>query len=149
MPGNEASQNHRLKDPRNSRWLHRRQAQVPVGNNSSHPYIALSWSHVKCSAANNGLEYTVCTCTVLILTSFWQEHVEYVVERLNHEGRGIVEFLDYLTYVPLFVEIHDSIYGNPLDFTRTKWSQSTSHIVTPIIFCCVCVFVHLVMWHVQ
>ena len=49
-----------------------------------------------------------------------QEHVEYVVGRLNHEGRGIVEFLDYLTYVPLFVEIHDSISGNPLDFSRTK-----------------------------
>lgn len=48
------------------------------------------------------------------------EHVDFVVERLNHEGRGIVEFLDYLTYVPLFVEIHDSIYGNPLDFSRTK-----------------------------
>ena len=48
------------------------------------------------------------------------EHVEFVVDRLNHEGKGLVEFLDYLTYVPLFVEIHDSIYGNPLDFTRTK-----------------------------
>ena len=49
-----------------------------------------------------------------------QEHVEYVVDRLNHEDRGLVEFLDYLTYVPLFVEIHDAIYGNPLDFSRTK-----------------------------
>lgn len=43
-----------------------------------------------------------------------------VVDHLNHEGRGIVEFLDYLTYVPLFVEIHDSICGNPLDVSRTK-----------------------------
>jgi len=49
-----------------------------------------------------------------------QEHVEYVVDRLNHEDKGFVEFLDYLTYVPLFVEIHDAIYGNPLDFSRTK-----------------------------
>lgn len=48
------------------------------------------------------------------------EHVDFVVDRLNHEGKGFVEFLDYLTYVPLFVEIHDSIYGNPLDFTRNK-----------------------------
>ena len=32
-----------------------------------------------------------------------------VVDRLNHQGKGVVEFLDYLTYVPLFVEIHDSI----------------------------------------
>ncbi len=32
-----------------------------------------------------------------------QEHVDYVVDRLNHEERGVVEFLDYLTYVPLFV----------------------------------------------
>ena len=49
-----------------------------------------------------------------------QDHVEFVVDRLNHEGKGLVEFLDYLTYVPLFVEIHDAIYGNPLDFSRTK-----------------------------
>ncbi len=48
------------------------------------------------------------------------EHVDFVVDRLNHENRGLVEFLDYLTYVPLFVEIHDSISGNPLDFSRTK-----------------------------
>ena len=48
------------------------------------------------------------------------EHVDYVVNRLNHEDKGIVEFLDYLTYVPLFVEIHDNISGNPLDFSRTK-----------------------------
>ena len=43
-----------------------------------------------------------------------------VVDRLNHDNKGLVEFLDYLTYVPLFVEIHDSVCGNPLDFTRTK-----------------------------
>ena len=49
-----------------------------------------------------------------------QDHVDYVCEHLNHEGRGLVEFLDYLTYVPLFVEIHGNIYDNPLDFTRTK-----------------------------
>ena len=49
-----------------------------------------------------------------------QGHVEFVVDRLNHEGRGLVEFLDYLTYVPLFVEIHDSISENPLNFSRTK-----------------------------
>ncbi len=49
-----------------------------------------------------------------------QEHLEFVVDRLNNGGRGLVEFLDYLTYVPLFVEIHDSISGNPFDFTRTK-----------------------------
>ena len=48
------------------------------------------------------------------------EHVEFVVNRLNHQNKGIVEFLDYLTYVPLFLEIHDSISGNPLDFSRTK-----------------------------
>ena len=49
-----------------------------------------------------------------------QEHVEYVCDHMNREDRGLVEFLDYLTYVPLFVEIHDNIYDNPLDFTRTK-----------------------------
>lgn len=49
-----------------------------------------------------------------------QEHVDYVCNHLNHESRGLVEFIDYLTYVPLFVEIHDSICFNPLDVSRSK-----------------------------
>lgn len=54
-------------------------------------------------------------CVVVNLPNILQ-----VVDRLNHDKKGLVEFLDYLTYVPLFVEIHDSVCGNPLDFTRTK-----------------------------
>ena len=49
-----------------------------------------------------------------------QEHVEFVVDRMNRDGHGFIEFLDYLTYVPLFVDIHDSIFGNPFHFSRTK-----------------------------
>ena len=43
-----------------------------------------------------------------------------VTDRLNYEGRGTVQFLDYLTYVPLFIEIHDNINDNPLDFSRNR-----------------------------
>ncbi|XP_065843895.1 uncharacterized protein [Oscarella lobularis] len=49
-----------------------------------------------------------------------KEHEEYVVDRLDKEKTGRIEFLDYLVYVPLFVEIHDSICGNPFEFSRTK-----------------------------
>jgi hypothetical protein len=33
------------------------------------------------------------------------------------QGQGIVEltFMDYLTYMPLFLEIHDNILARPLD----------------------------------
>ena len=33
------------------------------------------------------------------------------------QGQGIVEltFMDYLTYMPLFLEIHESILANPLE----------------------------------
>eukprot|EP00118_Oscarella_pearsei_P004508 m.19460 g.19460 ORF g.19460 m.19460 type:complete len:850 (+) comp27843_c0_seq3:1-2550(+) len=50
-----------------------------------------------------------------LLSLFFQ-----VVDRLDKEKNGCIEFLDYLVYVPLFVEIHDSICGNPFEFSRTK-----------------------------
>eukprot|EP00117_Sycon_ciliatum_P006804 scpid24567/ scgid10177/ len=48
------------------------------------------------------------------------EHVSLVTNHLNREKKGLVEFLDYLTYVPLFLEIHGSIVSNPLDQNRDK-----------------------------
>ena len=71
-------------------------------------------------SADGGVVTTGSLAVELQAGGLTTEHVEFVVDRLNHEGKGLVEFLDYLTYVPLFVEIHDSIYGNPLDFSRTK-----------------------------
>ena len=42
------------------------------------------------------------------------ENIQICMKKFNAENRGYVDFLDFLTYVPLFVEIHESILKNPL-----------------------------------
>ncbi|XP_012935850.1 uncharacterized protein LOC101855241 [Aplysia californica] len=42
------------------------------------------------------------------------EHTNYVLHKFNRENRGVVDFLDFVTYVPLFVEIHKRIVSHPL-----------------------------------
>ncbi|ELU03965.1 hypothetical protein CAPTEDRAFT_211818 [Capitella teleta] len=42
-----------------------------------------------------------------------------VVGKFNREKKGIVDFLDFLIYVPLFIEIHSRIIDNPLDGDRS------------------------------
>ena len=37
-----------------------------------------------------------------------------VMTKFNREGTGFVDFLDYVTYVPLFIEIHERIVQDPL-----------------------------------
>ena len=73
-----------------------------------------------CSIRQKTLLFELAQCLVSHPFISLPSTLLQVVDHLNHEGRGIVEFLDYLTYVPLFVEIHDSICGNPLDVSRTK-----------------------------
>ncbi|XP_064652020.1 uncharacterized protein LOC135502839 isoform X2 [Lineus longissimus] len=46
------------------------------------------------------------------------EHTKYVLSKFNRERKGVVDFLDYLTYVPLFIEIHDRIISDPLSESR-------------------------------
>ncbi|XP_075251578.1 uncharacterized protein LOC142344018 isoform X2 [Convolutriloba macropyga] len=48
------------------------------------------------------------------------EHADQVIDKFCREKRGQVEFLDFLTYMPLFVEIHEHIKANPLTLTRYK-----------------------------
>lgn len=83
-------------------------------------FYLLADSDVSSTEHEGGVVTTSSLAVELQAGGLTQEHVEFVVDRLNHEDKGLVEFLDYLTYVPLFVEIHDNIYGNPLDFSRTK-----------------------------
>lgn len=40
--------------------------------------------------------------------------LKQVMSKFNREGKGYVDFLDYVTYVPLFVEIHEKIIKDPL-----------------------------------
>ena len=42
------------------------------------------------------------------------ENAEMCMTKFNSENRGYVDFLDFLTYVPLFVELHEAILQNPL-----------------------------------
>ncbi|KAL4218128.1 hypothetical protein ACF0H5_022864 [Mactra antiquata] len=43
------------------------------------------------------------------------EHTSYVLSKFNREGRGFVDFLDFVTYVPLFVDIHKRIIEDPFN----------------------------------
>jgi hypothetical protein len=45
------------------------------------------------------------------------ENIQMCMKKFNRENKGYVDFLDFLTYVPLFVEIHESILSNP--FSKT------------------------------
>ena len=49
-----------------------------------------------------------------------QEHENIIMHKFGEEGRTWVDFLLYICYIPLFLEIHDTINANPLDDTRNK-----------------------------
>ena len=48
------------------------------------------------------------------------EHQELVIAKFSEKGREYIDFLDFLTYVPLFVEIHGNICDNPLDMSLER-----------------------------
>lgn len=50
----------------------------------------------------------------LIAGGLTPEHTNFVLKKFNREGRGVVDFLDFVTYVPLFVLIHKRIVSDPL-----------------------------------
>lgn len=41
------------------------------------------------------------------------EHEEHVIQTLEEQGYSALSFLDFLSYLPLFVDIHDDINKNP------------------------------------
>ena len=49
-----------------------------------------------------------------------QAHEDIIVAKFSEDGKSYVDFLDFLTYIPLFMEIHDTINDNPLEQTRDK-----------------------------
>ncbi len=42
------------------------------------------------------------------------------MRKLTAEGQMAIDFMDFLTYIPLFMEIHNTINENPLDNNRDK-----------------------------
>eukprot|EP00043_Microstomoeca_roanoka_P016890 m.174637 g.174637 ORF g.174637 m.174637 type:complete len:1017 (-) comp16541_c0_seq1:891-3941(-) len=47
-------------------------------------------------------------------------HRQEVLEQITKEGLDELTFLDYLAYIPLFLDIHDAILDNPLDDSRNR-----------------------------
>jgi len=41
--------------------------------------------------------------------------IHQVLSKFNREGRGFADFLDFVTYVPLFIEIHNRIIEDPFN----------------------------------
>lgn len=48
-----------------------------------------------------------------------QCHEDYVKKTLTGEGMNL-DFLDFLTYIPLFLLIHHSVVSNPFNDSRVK-----------------------------
>ncbi|XP_067665436.1 uncharacterized protein [Haliotis asinina] len=42
------------------------------------------------------------------------EHISCVLSKFNREGKGMFDFMDFVTYIPLFIEIHQRIVHDPL-----------------------------------
>ena len=49
-----------------------------------------------------------------------QEHEQIILEKFGEDGQTWVDFMLYICYIPLFLEIHDEINGNPLNDVRNK-----------------------------
>ena len=52
--------------------------------------------------------------------AFYVFYFFQVVEKFNREGKGTVDFLDFLTYIPLFIDIHENIISDPLNLSRVR-----------------------------
>ncbi|XP_078665308.1 uncharacterized protein LOC144907810 [Branchiostoma floridae x Branchiostoma belcheri] len=48
------------------------------------------------------------------------EQIKRVLCKLDREGTGLVDFLTYLIYIPLFIEIHERIVDDPLASDRFR-----------------------------
>ena len=57
-------------------------------------------------------------CVELQAGGLTAEHLSFVTDKFNTTQKGYVEYMDFLTYVPLFVELHDRIVSNPLSTER-------------------------------
>ena len=57
-------------------------------------------------------------CVELRVGGVSLDHEQEVKDRLKH--LKALDLLDFLTYIPLFIMIHESVVDNPLDFSRRK-----------------------------
>ena len=55
-------------------------------------------------------------CVELQAGGVTAKHVQEVEDKMSH--LRALDLLDFLTYIPLFILIHQSVVSNPLDDTR-------------------------------
>ena len=48
--------------------------------------------------------------------------------KFDREGRNFVDFLDFLSYLPLFVEIHERIINKPLEKLTDPFLDETINV---------------------
>ncbi|CAF1010666.1 unnamed protein product [Adineta steineri] len=63
--------------------------------------------------APNGYVPLETLCVELSAGGIEQENIEHCKKKFDREGKNYVDFMDWLIYVPLFVEIHTRIISNP------------------------------------
>uniref|UniRef100_A0A1I8GKL1 EF-hand domain-containing protein n=1 Tax=Macrostomum lignano TaxID=282301 RepID=A0A1I8GKL1_9PLAT len=56
----------------------------------------------------------------LLAGNLKDEHFGSVMRKLTREKKGHIDFLEFLTYVPLFLEIHQRIVADPLS-SDAQW----------------------------
>ena len=49
-----------------------------------------------------------------------EEHEQLIVAKFTEKGKTEVDFIDFLTYILLFLEIHGTIVKNPFDVERNQ-----------------------------
>lgn len=64
------------------------------------------------SCQNYSIIIITLTITFFLITQ--------VVDKLGREGKQTVDFLDFLTYILLFIDIHDYILSDPLNGSRDR-----------------------------
>ncbi|XP_071854254.1 uncharacterized protein [Apostichopus japonicus] len=52
-----------------------------------------------------------------------EDHIQMVTDKFDREDKGVVDFLDYVTYIPLFIDIHDSIVSDPFGTGSSFYSK--------------------------
>lgn len=68
-------------------------------------------------------EHTIPMLSVsvdLLAGGLKDENLRFVTRKFNRAQKGYIEYMDFLTYVPLFVEVHDRICENPLTTDRVN-----------------------------
>ena len=86
-------------------------------NSLATPFLQILW---ECNVDKDTNKIPIDQlCVELRAGGVSQKHENEVREKLSH--LEALDLLDFLTYVPLFIMIHESVVDNPLNDVRDKW----------------------------